>query len=40
MVFAINPDPMHTTMSESALSCGEPSIEQWFKDAFAGQEDP
>jgi hypothetical protein len=26
-------------MSESALSCSEPSIQQWFKDAFANQED-
>ena len=39
MVFAINPGLVRTTMSESALSCGEPSIEQWFTDAFAGQED-
>jgi NAD(P)-dependent dehydrogenase (short-subunit alcohol dehydrogenase family) len=39
MVFAINPGLVRTAMSESALSCGEPSIEQWFKDAFASQED-
>ena len=39
MVFAINPGLVRTTMSESALSCGEPSIEQWFTNAFAGQED-
>ncbi len=39
MVFAINPGLVRTAMSGSALSCGEPSIEQWFKDAFAGQED-
>ena len=26
-------------MSESELSCGEPSIEQWFSGAFAGQQD-
>ena len=26
-------------MSESELSCGEPSIEQWFTDTFANQED-
>jgi NAD(P)-dependent dehydrogenase (short-subunit alcohol dehydrogenase family) len=39
MVFAINPGLVRTAMSESALSCGEPSIEQWFKDAFASQQD-
>ena len=39
MVFAINPGLVRTAMSESALSCGEPSIEQWFTDAFAGQRD-
>ena len=39
MVFAIDPGLVRTAISESALSCGEPSIEQWFKDAFAHQED-
>lgn len=39
MVFAINPGLVRTAMSESALACGEPSIERWFKDAFANQED-
>jgi NAD(P)-dependent dehydrogenase (short-subunit alcohol dehydrogenase family) len=39
MVFAINPGLVRTAMSESALCCGEPSIEQWFTDAFASRED-
>jgi len=39
MVFAVNPGLVRTAMSESALSCGEPSIEQWFTDAFASQHD-
>jgi NAD(P)-dependent dehydrogenase (short-subunit alcohol dehydrogenase family) len=39
VVFAIDPGLVRTAMSESALSCGEPSVEQWFKDAFANQED-
>jgi NAD(P)-dependent dehydrogenase (short-subunit alcohol dehydrogenase family) len=39
MVFAVNPGLVRTAMSESALHCGEPSIERWFKDAFANQED-
>ena len=39
VVFAINPGLVRTALSESALSCGEPSIEQWFTDAFANQED-
>jgi NAD(P)-dependent dehydrogenase (short-subunit alcohol dehydrogenase family) len=38
-VFAINPGLVRTTMSESGLSCGEPSIEQTFTDWFANQED-
>ena len=38
-VFAINPGLVRTAISEWALSCGEPSIERWFKDAFASQED-
>jgi NAD(P)-dependent dehydrogenase (short-subunit alcohol dehydrogenase family) len=38
-VFAINPGLVRTAMSEAALSCGEPSVEQWFKDAFASHED-
>lgn len=39
MVFAIDPGLVRTAISESALSCGEPSIEQWFTGAFASQED-
>jgi len=39
MVFAIDPGLVRTAISESALSCGEPSIEQWFTDAFADQQD-
>jgi hypothetical protein len=39
MVFAIDPGLVRTAISESALSCGEPSIEQWFTDAFANHED-
>jgi short-subunit dehydrogenase len=39
MVFAIDPGLVRMAISESALSCGEPSIEQWFTDAFARQED-
>jgi NAD(P)-dependent dehydrogenase (short-subunit alcohol dehydrogenase family) len=39
MVFAIDPGLVRTAISESALSCGEPSIEQWFTDAFASQQD-
>jgi NAD(P)-dependent dehydrogenase (short-subunit alcohol dehydrogenase family) len=39
MVFAIDPGLVRTAMSESALSCGEPRIEQWFSGAFAGQQD-
>jgi 3-oxoacyl-[acyl-carrier protein] reductase len=39
MVFAIDPGLVRTAISESALSCGEPSIQQWFTDAFANQED-
>ena len=39
MVFTINPGLVRTAMSESALSCGEPSIERWFAGAFANQED-
>lgn len=38
-VFAIDPGLVRTAMSEAALSCGEPSVENWFKDAFANQED-
>ncbi len=37
MVFTVNPGLVRTAMSESALDCGEPSIEQWFADAFASQ---
>ncbi len=39
MVFAIDPGLVRTAISESALSCGEPSIEQWFTDAFGGHQD-
>ena len=39
MVFAIDPGLVRTAISESALSCGEPSIEQWFAGAFAHHED-
>lgn len=39
MVFAVNPGLVRTAMSESVLSCGEPSIEQWFTDAFTCQHD-
>ncbi len=38
-VFAIDPGLVRTAMSESRLSCGEPSVEQWFEDAFANEED-
>jgi NAD(P)-dependent dehydrogenase (short-subunit alcohol dehydrogenase family) len=38
-VFAISPGLVRTAMSEAALTCGEPFIEQWFKDAFASKED-
>jgi threonine dehydratase len=38
MVFAIDPGLVRTAMSESALSCGEPSVERWFTAAFANQE--
>jgi len=39
MVFAIDPGLVRTATSQSALSCSEPSIEQWFTGAFANQED-
>lgn len=39
MVFTIIPGLVRTAMSESALSCGEPAIEQWFRHAFVNQED-
>ncbi|HCU95686.1 MAG TPA: hypothetical protein DHU96_24410 [Actinobacteria bacterium] len=38
-VFTINPGLVRTAMSEAALSCGEPSVEQWFAGAFASQQD-
>ena len=38
-VFAINPGLVRTAMSERGLSCGEPSVEQFFKDGFAGNYD-
>jgi len=39
MVFAIDPGLVRTAITESALSCGEPSIEHWFTGAFASQQD-
>jgi NAD(P)-dependent dehydrogenase (short-subunit alcohol dehydrogenase family) len=39
MVFAIDPGLVRTVMSESRLSCGEPTVEQWFEDAFAHEDD-
>jgi NAD(P)-dependent dehydrogenase (short-subunit alcohol dehydrogenase family) len=38
-VFAISPGLVRTAMSESGLSCSEPSVEQLFTDWFANQED-
>ena len=38
-VFAISPGLVRTAMGESARSCGEPMIEQWFRDAFARDEE-
>ncbi|HEY5988453.1 MAG TPA: SDR family oxidoreductase [Streptosporangiaceae bacterium] len=38
-VFAISPGLVRTAMSQAALSCGEPTIEQWFRDAFARDEE-
>jgi 3-oxoacyl-[acyl-carrier protein] reductase len=38
-VFAVDPGLVRTAISESALSCGEPSVEQWFTGAFANRED-
>ena len=37
-VFAVSPGLVRTTMSESARSCSEPTIERWFNDAFANEE--
>ena len=39
MVFAIGPGLVRTAISESGRSCGEPSVEQWFTDAFAREDD-
>lgn len=39
MVFAVTPGLVRTAISEAALSCGEPGIAQWFKDAFANEAD-
>ncbi len=39
LVFAINPGLVRTAMSEAGLSSGEPSVEQFFADAFANQDD-
>jgi NAD(P)-dependent dehydrogenase (short-subunit alcohol dehydrogenase family) len=38
-VFAISPGLVRTAMSEWALICGEPSIEQAFTEGFANDED-
>src|SRR6516164_7791947 len=38
-VFAIDPGLVRTAISESALFCGGPSIEQWYTDAFVDRED-
>jgi NAD(P)-dependent dehydrogenase (short-subunit alcohol dehydrogenase family) len=38
-VFAVNPGLVRTAMSERGLSCGEPSVEQFFKDGFANKYD-
>jgi 3-oxoacyl-[acyl-carrier protein] reductase len=38
-VFAISPGLVRTAMSEWALICGEPSIEQAFTEGFANGED-
>ena len=38
-VFAINPGLVRTALSERGLSCGEPSVEQFFKDGFANKDD-
>lgn len=39
VVFAVDPGLVRTAMSQAALSCAEPSVEQWFEDAFAREED-
>ena len=39
MVFCVTPGLVRTAMSESAQSCGEPTIEQWFSKAFADEKD-
>ncbi len=38
-VFTVNPGLVRTAMSEAALSCGEPSVESFFEDAFANEDD-
>lgn len=38
-VFAIDPGLVRTTMSEYAVSCGEPSIEKLFRDWFDAGDD-
>lgn len=38
-VFTVIPGLVRTAMSDSALVCGEPGIEQWFQEAIASQED-
>ncbi len=38
-VFAVNAGLVRTKMSEAALSCGEPSVESFFADAFAHDND-
>ena len=39
MIFALSPGLVRTATSEAALSCGEPSVEQGFQDAFAHEDD-
>lgn len=38
-VFAVNPGLVRTAMSESGVSCGEPSVEQFFEGGFANNYD-
>jgi 5-hydroxydodecatetraenal polyketide synthase CpkA len=38
-VFAINPGLVRTAMTEYGLSCGEPSVEQFFEGLFASGAD-
>jgi NAD(P)-dependent dehydrogenase (short-subunit alcohol dehydrogenase family) len=38
-VFAISPGLVRTAMTESGLTCGEPSVEREYADWFANHED-